>query len=653
MLTTTATAEHGSVVLQSGKAVYTPELNYNGNDTIKVTTTDDHGSSDTKDITVDIKAVNDNPLFESISAVDVKEGSSIVKGTVKATDVDDNSLTYSVNGEIPAGFSIDSEGNWSFNPSDNSYDGLNDKEKQEIDVVVIADDGKGGRDEQTLKINLVGSNDAPKAQKDSANVDENQTVNIDVLANDSDIDTNDNSSNFKLTSAIASQGVVTIVNNHIVYDPKDSFLHLSKTEEERVTIEYTMSDDSGATSSSSVDVLINGKNNKPNVVDDSIVTDEDNSVVIDVLTNDSDIDLNDTLTIKETTSPTHGEVTISDDKKHIIYTPEKDYNGDDKFSYIANDGSVDSEKADVNIVVNPVNDAPIAKDDKLALKDFLTSNFYDNLLVNDIDVDGDSLEIVSADLVNYSKQGTLELSGNDEDGFLTFTPSVSYSQVKEFTYTISDGHGGTSTATVTVDDALSIIHATDMNDCSVNGTRNDDLIYAHDGNDNINAGFGDDIIYGGAGMDSIDGCCGDDIVIGGQGNDYLNGGWGSDKYIFKKGDGSDIICDGGAEIENESDVVSFDKDVKKEDIAIFMDGDDLVVQYSEDDCIKIKYQKNESNIDKIELADGSYLDSNDISKLVQSLSSYDSAHSEFSLDCVNDVRKNSEAMTLVTSAWHS
>ena len=63
------------------------------------------------------------------------------------------------------------------------------------------------------------------------------------------------------------------------------------------------------------------------------------------------------------------------------------------------------------------------------------------LLANDTDADGDTLSIISAQAATH---GTVSLVGSD----ILFTPTANYNGPASFTYTISDGHGGTSTATV-------------------------------------------------------------------------------------------------------------------------------------------------------------------------------------------------------------
>jgi hypothetical protein len=64
------------------------------------------------------------------------------------------------------------------------------------------------------------------------------------------------------------------------------------------------------------------------------------------------------------------------------------------------------------------------------------------LLENDSDIDGDALTITS---VQNALHGTVLLNDN---GTITFTPDTSYDGPASFEYTVSDGHGGESTATV-------------------------------------------------------------------------------------------------------------------------------------------------------------------------------------------------------------
>ena len=101
---------------------------------------------------------------------------------------------------------------------------------------------------------------------------------------------------------------------------------------------------------------------KPVAVDDAYNTDEDTTLNITadvgVLANDSDLDA-DFLTAVNVTNPTHGILNMSSDGS-FTYVPDADWNGSDSFTYNATDGMGDSSIATATIIVNPVNDAPVA-----------------------------------------------------------------------------------------------------------------------------------------------------------------------------------------------------------------------------------------------------------------------------------------------------
>src|SRR5690606_39830366 len=86
----------------------------------------------------------------------------------------------------------------------------------------------------------------------------------------------------------------------------------------------------------------------------------------------------------------------------------------------------------------------LAVDDTLTLdEDNALSLSPAQVLGNDADVDGDSLSIQS---VGNATHGTVAIV----EGQVVFTPAADYNGAASFTYTISDGQGGTSTATVSL-----------------------------------------------------------------------------------------------------------------------------------------------------------------------------------------------------------
>ncbi len=111
------------------------------------------------------------------------------------------------------------------------------------------------------------------------------------------------------------------------------------------------------------------------------------------------------------------------------------------------------------------NRQPVACDDRFTAGENLVRKIaIGDLLANDHDPDGDPLAFVS---VQAAENGTVQVG---TDGFLYFTPARDYSGEAGFSYTISDGKGGSSTAEVRLDvRANTDPHATDDN---VNTTMN-------------------------------------------------------------------------------------------------------------------------------------------------------------------------------------
>jgi len=138
----------------------------------------------------------------------------------------------------------------------------------------------------------------------------------------------------------------------------------------------------------------------------------------------------------------------------VSYTPDDDYSGADSFTYTISDGNGGTATATVHLCVVPVNDAPNAADDAAETKE--GEPVVIDVLANDSDPDGDTLSI---DSFEQPAHGTVVLN---LDGTLSYTPEAGYSGSDSFTYMVSDGQGGTATATVQLV-VTSVNHAPDAN----------------------------------------------------------------------------------------------------------------------------------------------------------------------------------------------
>ncbi|MBI3562206.1 MAG: tandem-95 repeat protein [Gammaproteobacteria bacterium] len=187
-------------------------------------------------------------------------------------------------------------------------------------------------------------------------------------------------------------------------------------------------------------------NSPPVAVADSASTNEDNTVVISLVANDTDADgdLVATSVILAST-PTHGSAGVNVDGS-VSYTPSANYSGADSFSYRVSDlAGNSSNPATVSITVSPVNDAPVAGNDAYSVVGGTTlSVAAAGVLSNDTDIDSAGLSAIVSTAPN---QGSLTLNTN---GSFSYIPSVGYVGTDSFSYVASDGVTSSNPATVTI-----------------------------------------------------------------------------------------------------------------------------------------------------------------------------------------------------------
>ena len=125
------------------------------------------------------------------------------------------------------------------------------------------------------------------------------------------------------------------------------------------TVTVKAEDSSGESATIDVEITVTDVNEPPEALDDDFVTTlEDTPRLIPVLANDSDPDSDD-LDVTLVSGPRRGSATVEADGA-IRYTPNRDYNGPDRFTYQVGDGGTPplSSTAIVSITVMSVNDAP-------------------------------------------------------------------------------------------------------------------------------------------------------------------------------------------------------------------------------------------------------------------------------------------------------
>ncbi len=215
------------------------------------------------------------------------------------------------------------------------------------------------------------------------------------------------------------------------------------------TVVISAADGAGRQAQITFEVMVNNVNRAPFALNDFVTTKQDKAVFVAVLTNDSDPDGDSVTTASVDTPPQNGIAQIYPDNT-IIYGPDDGFNGTDSFTYSISDGHGGQSSALVTVSVVAAglpNTAPAAGNDQYgSFRDAALTITGLQVMYNDIDPDGDTLTFTSVSSVNPAI-GSVVLN---PDQSITITPASGYTGNLVGTYTVSDGRGGSSSATITV-----------------------------------------------------------------------------------------------------------------------------------------------------------------------------------------------------------
>ena len=114
-----------------------------------------------------------------------------------------------------------------------------------------------------------------------------------------------------------------------------------------------------------------------------------------------------------------------------------------EFTVVVSDGEL-TDSVDVTLDIDDLNEVPEVSGESLEVFSNSTAVSFD-VLGNDVDADGDTLELVS---VSADRGATVSI--DSETGQVSYTPLEGYEGTETITYTVSDGRGGVETGTVTV-----------------------------------------------------------------------------------------------------------------------------------------------------------------------------------------------------------
>ena len=367
-------------------------------------------------------AVNVAPVLAFIGNQSVNEGDTLTVNLL-ATDDDGDALTYSLGVGAPAFCSVAGT-QLSCSP------GFGDANAGYPLTINVADAEDNDSESISLKVNNV--NRAPVLRLiGNQSVNEGATINVPLSATDDDGDA--------LTYSLdaAAPGFCSIAGTQLSCSPGFNDANAGYP----LPINVADAEDSD---SEVISLEVINVNREPDAVNDNATTNEDAAVATSVLVNDSDPD-GDAISVASSTNGAGGTASCS--TTACTYTPALNFNGSDSYTYTICDSGTPQlcDTATVSLMVNPVNDAPVANDDSYSTdEDVELTMAAPGVLASDTDVEGDTL-FVSGKM--QPANGTVTLN---PDGSFTYTPNKDYFGSDSFQYTAADGKGGFNMATVTI-----------------------------------------------------------------------------------------------------------------------------------------------------------------------------------------------------------
>ncbi|HQF62555.1 MAG TPA: Ig-like domain-containing protein, partial [Anaerolineaceae bacterium] len=334
-LTEVSNPTNGTVALAAGTITFTPAADFNGTAGFDYTVSD--GTlTDTGHVTITVIAVNDAPVaVDDTASTNEDTAATILDSALldNDTDPDGDTLTLTEVSNPTNGAVVLDAGTITFTPAAD-FNGTAGFDYTVSDGT-LTDTGH-------VTITVIAVNDAPVAEDDAFTMAEDTVLNDTLTASDVDSTV----LTFSGSGDTAHGAVVINTDGTFTYTPAADYFGED-------SFEFTVSDgelsDTGTITITITDVPDNAA---PVAVDDAYEMDEDTVLTINapgVLNNDTDAD-EDPITAVLVAGPTNGTLTLNADGS-FTYTPAPNFFGTDTFTYVANDGTSDSNITTVTLTV--------------------------------------------------------------------------------------------------------------------------------------------------------------------------------------------------------------------------------------------------------------------------------------------------------------
>ncbi|MBT4921795.1 MAG: tandem-95 repeat protein [Rickettsiales bacterium] len=542
----------GAAELVDNKIIYIPDSDYNGEDFLIYTISDQNGGILTERLDITVNEVNDKPILQTITA-QIAEDKMLSVDVLKGSfDIDGDTLSVTSVSGAEHGVATIIDNQIIYMANDNYY-GTDSLE-------YVVSDGNGAEVSNILTITIAPVNDTPIAYELSVSTLEESEITINLAELIEDID----GEVFKRDNIIlgsALYGSLTLnAAGEVTYRPDDNYFGLDN-------FTYSVKDQAGAYSEmAAIEIDVTNVNDAPVIwnkwKDPSVRAGEQNHIILpnDIFKDFDGDDISLSLAMADG-SEIPGWVVFDDVNNVIITNPsdgdagkldlilsasDGEFTTDKEFSLAINKPLTVRENKKINIIEGS-DDADLVTSES-GVSDVIFAGAGDDNIIYNIDdlwgagyyaenaYSGERVNLVGK-IRSYDAfdggdgDDTLYLTDGDDSIFLDdlISDNGTISGSRLFGIEVINALGGSD-----VIDLSSNIFT--YGSVEINGSDGNDVIWSNDGNDEINAGGGNDNIHGGSG---------DDIINGGLGQDTLTGGVGSDIFDFT---GLDESVKGNADV---------------------------------------------------------------------------------------------------------
>jgi large repetitive protein len=407
---------HGTIVIEpDGSYLYTPDPYFAGFDQVSYQVCDPFGACDQATLYIEVVFVNVNPVGVDDTFTGPEDG--VISGNVGDND-------YDLNIEVLTFFLISPPSvgtlDWNTATGDFTYTPPAGWSGSVMAVYNVCDPCNAC-DVAVLNLHVEPVNDAPVAQDFSFSVQEDGSHDGDLAAYADDEDS------VNLLFSTVQQPV----HGTLTVDPSGTFTYQPAGDYSGPdTFVFSVCDDDGACDQATASITVTDVNDPPVILGETYTMSEDGVLSQNVSANDSDPE-GDAITYSVVSGPLHGQLVLQPGGA-FVYTPDLNYNGEDSFVYQGCDPYGACNQATADIVINWINDLPVAEDDDYQTQEDtpLTANVGEN----DWDVDDEPL-FFNVLVAPSPAQGTVVMQA---DGEFTYTPALNFNGLATFIYLACD-----------------------------------------------------------------------------------------------------------------------------------------------------------------------------------------------------------------------